>query len=105
MTVNHGSEYRSAVVSIMAADLVGDLDRDRPRVVVELVVDVTHEHPDYVLWLELHLLRPDRSERWVEGHGWDCWMEYEDQSPESMAAGLAVLVRTDIREEFDTGKR
>ena len=46
----------------------------------------------------------------IEGHAdektfefdWLEWEEYDDSSPESMAAGLAVLIRTDIREEIAT---
>jgi hypothetical protein len=101
--MEQGAQYRERVVELLAADLIGNLDEETPRVSIERAVDTT------VGSSSGSVLRIDVRAR-VDGHAdersfvfdYREWEGYTDSSPESMAAGLAVLIRSDIREEIAT---
>ena len=94
--------YRREVVALLIPGLIGELDAETPSVYIADVSDVTPaESDEFALVLNVMCQ--------VEGQGeqqtrfpWREWEEYTDSSPESMAAGLAVLIRTDIREGLAT---
>jgi hypothetical protein len=97
--------YRREVVTLLTQELIGELDDEAPRVDVADVRDVTPtESDEFVLVLNVVLRIEGRSGERQSAFPWREWVEYTDSSPESMAAGLAVLVRTDIREELATSR-
>jgi hypothetical protein len=100
--MEHDAQYRERVVGLMTTELIGDLDGDTPKVTIERIVDTTVGSSGSVLRLEVHARVHGRAYESPTVFDWREWEEYTDQSPESMAAGLAVLIRTDIREEIAT---
>ena len=96
--------YRQEVVALLIPRLMGELDSETPRVYIADVSDVTSaESDEFVLVLDVVCQVEGRGEQHSR-FPWTEWEEYTDSSPESMAAGLEVLVRTDIREELATSR-
>ena len=92
--------YRHEVARLIAQRLKGTLHED-PLVLVERVVDVTT--PGVVLRLKVHTqtVHAFGQERVYTFQEWE---DYTDKSPESMAAGLAVQIWSDLVDVAATGE-
>jgi hypothetical protein len=99
MDAADGSFRREVFLAVQQSLTGHAIDSDRPRVQVTEVVDETPSH--YALVLST-TFRVDDGEPATKTFWWTDWEPYADQSAASMAAGLAQLIRIELRELADT---
>lgn len=95
-------DYRRRVSDLLVAQIIGPLDEDTPRVTVSRALDVTAMSPGGVLRMDVFARVEGQPDERCFSFVYSEWEDYTDSSPESMAEGLAVLIKTDIREEIAT---
>ena len=96
-------EYREEVARLIARRLIGTIDED-PLVIVDEVIDTTEAAgPEVVLRLEMHT-RTEHAFGHVRVYTFEDWDDYADKSAESMAAGLAVQIWSDLVDVAATGQ-
>ena len=76
------------------------MDEETPTVTIDAVRDATDPSGTSVLRVEVMARIQHQATERVFTFDFPAWESYLDRSPTAMAAGLAVLIRSDIREEI-----
>lgn len=87
--------YARQVLAELRRLIIGNLDNETPVILVDSVADVTDASADV---LSVEVTYRSGSAKFVRRIRFDEWEDFDDKRPHSMAAGLASLVRDEIRE-------